>query len=52
MSFAAEPELYDPVRGRVKGARAFEAFVIEMNAWLARRNVRSRTSSTWLPRSW
>jgi hypothetical protein len=38
-SFAAEPELYDPVRGRVKGTRAFEAFVTEMNAWLARCNV-------------
>ena len=38
-SFAGEPELYDPVRGRVKGRRAFEAFVREMNAWIARRNV-------------
>jgi SnoaL-like domain len=38
-SFAGEPELYDPVRGRIKGTRAFEAFVTEMNAWLARRNV-------------
>jgi SnoaL-like domain len=38
-SFAAEPELHDPVRGRVKGRRAFEAFVTEMNAWIARRNV-------------
>jgi SnoaL-like domain len=38
-SFAAEPELHDPVRGRVKGKRAFEAFVTEMNAWIARRNV-------------
>ena len=38
-SFAAEPELHDPVRGRVKGTRAFEAFVIEMNAWIGRRNV-------------
>jgi hypothetical protein len=38
-SFAAEPELHDPVRGRVKGTRAFEAFVAEMNAWIARRNV-------------
>jgi hypothetical protein len=38
-SFAAEPELYDPVRGRVKGTRAFEAFVTEMNAWLVRCNV-------------
>ena len=38
-SFAAEPELHDPVRGRVKGRRAFEAFVREMNAWIARRNI-------------
>jgi SnoaL-like domain len=38
-SFAAEPELHDPVRGRIKGTRAFEAFVTEMNAWIARRNV-------------
>src|ERR1700759_2829655 len=38
-SFAAEPELHDPVRGRVKGRRAFAAFVTEMNAWIARRNV-------------
>ena len=38
-SFAGEPELHDPVRGRVKGTRAFEAFVTEMNAWIARRNV-------------
>jgi hypothetical protein len=38
-SFAAEPELHDPVRGRVKGARAFKAFVNEMTAWIARRNV-------------
>ncbi|MGA9858761.1 MAG: nuclear transport factor 2 family protein [Solirubrobacteraceae bacterium] len=38
-SFATQPELHDPVRGRVKGAPAFEAFVTEMNAWIARRNV-------------
>ena len=38
-SFAGEPELHDPVRGRVKGTRAFKAFVTEMNAWIARRNV-------------
>lgn len=28
-SFAAEPELHDPVRGRVKGTCAFGAFVTE-----------------------
>ena len=38
-SFAGEPELHDPVRGRVKGARAFVAFVAETNAWLAQRKV-------------
>jgi hypothetical protein len=38
-SFAGEPELYDPVRGRVKGVRAFEAFVTETHASLAERNV-------------
>jgi hypothetical protein len=38
-SFAGEPELYDPVRGRIKGAPAFEAFVTETNAWLKQRNV-------------
>jgi hypothetical protein len=38
-SFAGEPEVHDPVRGRIRGVRAFEAFVGEMNAWLAERNV-------------
>jgi hypothetical protein len=38
-SFAGEPELHDPVRGRIKGARAFEAFVAETNAWLAEHSV-------------
>ena len=38
-SFAGEPELHHPVRGRIRGARAFEAFVREMNAWLRARNV-------------
>jgi hypothetical protein len=38
-SFAGEPELYHPVRGRLKGVRAFEAFFAEENAWLAERNV-------------
>ena len=34
-SFGGEPVLHDPVRGRVKGVRAFEAFVTERSAWLA-----------------
>jgi hypothetical protein len=38
-SFAGEPELQHPVRGRIKGVRAFEAFVAETNEWFARRNV-------------
>jgi SnoaL-like domain len=38
-SFAGEPELHHPVRGRIRGARAFEAFVTETNAWLSQRNV-------------
>jgi SnoaL-like domain len=38
-SFAGEPELYHPVRGRIKGVRAFEAFVTETRAWLRERNV-------------
>jgi hypothetical protein len=38
-SFAGEPELHHPVRGRIRGARAFETFVTEMNEWLSRRNV-------------
>jgi hypothetical protein len=38
-SFAGEPQLHHPVRGRVKGVRAFRAFVTETNEWLAHRNV-------------
>lgn len=38
-SFAGEPELHHPVRGRIKGARAFEVFVTETNAWLTQSNV-------------
>ena len=38
-SFAGEPELHHPVRGRIRGAQAFETFVNEMNAWLRERNV-------------
>ena len=33
-SFADVPELHDPIRGRVKGTRAFEAFISEMSSWL------------------
>jgi hypothetical protein len=38
-SFAYEPELHHPVRGRVRGRRAFERFVAEINAWLNERNA-------------
>ncbi len=38
-SFTGEPEVHDPVRGRVKGARAFAAYVTDMNQWLKERNV-------------
>jgi SnoaL-like domain len=38
-SFAGEPEVHHPVRGRIKGARAFAAFVSETDAWLRTNNV-------------
>jgi hypothetical protein len=38
-SFAVKPQLHDPVRGRVQGARAFAAFVSETSSWLRRHNV-------------
>jgi len=38
-SFAGEPELHHPIRGRVRGRPAFERFVAETNAWLVERNV-------------
>jgi SnoaL-like domain len=38
-SFAGEPELHHPVRGRVRGRRAFELFVTETNAWLTAHNA-------------
>lgn len=38
-SFAGEPVLYDPRRGRVKGVPAFRAFIGQMGDWLARRDV-------------
>src|SRR3954470_18110479 len=34
-SFAGEPEVHHPVRGRVKGVAAFERFAMETNSWLA-----------------
>ncbi len=38
-SFAGEPEVHDPIRGRIKGTRAFETFFTEMRAWLEQRHV-------------
>ena len=38
-SFADVPELHDPIRGRVKGTRAFREFASEMTSWLSRNNV-------------
>jgi hypothetical protein len=38
-SFAAVPELHHPVRGRIRGVRAFEAYVVETNAWLSGHNA-------------
>ena len=38
-SFAGEPELHDPMRGRVRGVEAFTAFVADTRAWLARNEV-------------
>ena len=38
-SFAGIPELHHPVRGRIRGARAFEAYVTETQAWFSERNV-------------
>jgi len=38
-SFAGEPELHHPVRGRIKGVAAFERFVDETRAWLTQRTA-------------
>jgi hypothetical protein len=38
-SFTGEPQLHHPLRGRVRGVRAFRNFVSETNEWLARRNA-------------
>ena len=38
-SFAAEPELHHPVRGRIKGMAAFERFVAETRNWLLERGA-------------
>jgi hypothetical protein len=38
-SFSGEPELHHPVRGRIKGSRAFERYAIETKSWLDERRV-------------
>jgi hypothetical protein len=38
-SFAGEPEVYDPVRRRIKGAQPFNAFIANTREWLAQRNA-------------
>jgi hypothetical protein len=38
-SFAREPELHHPIRGRVKGIAPFERFVTDTNTWLAAHNA-------------
>ncbi len=34
-SFAGEPELHHPVRGRIKGVGAFSRFVVQTRTWLS-----------------
>jgi hypothetical protein len=38
-SFAGQPEVHHPVRGRIRGAQEFGAFVTELNAWFRRLQV-------------
>jgi hypothetical protein len=38
-SFAGEPILHEPRRGRIIGVRAFEAYVTELASWLERLNM-------------
>src|SRR3954454_16701007 len=38
-SFSGEPELYDPVRGRIKGTQPFSDYVARMSAWLVERHA-------------
>jgi ketosteroid isomerase-like protein len=38
-SFVGEPELFVPLRGRIKGEQAFRAFVGEMIVWFDERNI-------------
>jgi hypothetical protein len=38
-SFAGEPELHHPVRGRIRGERAFSDYALDAKAWLGEHNV-------------
>ena len=38
-SFAGEPVVHDPLRGRIIGARAFDAYVTELDSWLSQLNM-------------
>jgi hypothetical protein len=38
-SFAGVPELHHPVRGRIRGRRAFEAYAIDTTEWLSQRDI-------------
>jgi hypothetical protein len=38
-SFAGVPELHHPVRGRIRGRGAFEAYARELHAWMTEHNV-------------
>ena len=38
-SFAGEPEVHHPVRGRIRGAAAFERYAHDANAWLSARDA-------------
>jgi hypothetical protein len=38
-SFAGEPVVHDPIRGRIRGEAAFRAFFTQMHGWLRDRHV-------------
>src|SRR5215468_9435130 len=38
-SFAGEPQLHHPFRGRIQGERAFATYVHDTDAWMAENDV-------------
>jgi hypothetical protein len=38
-SFAGEPEIHHPIRGRIKGERAFRQYLVDTYAWLRDHNI-------------